>query len=142
MGSHVNRPKQCNLQSVDVKNQINFCVMKRFTLTYIEGSELAQRSFCFGNRYSSFSFYVLLPQSMLSFFLFCSDSTFLAFFFQFIYHFLCSILTIHVQVGFWEFLSVPSSTSWNFLWAAVRLPPYCSGITSTLMRSESWLRGN
>ena len=35
--------------------------------------------------------------------------------------------------------SVPSRTSLNLLLLAVRLLIYCSGITSTLMRPESWL---
>ena len=34
---------------------------------------------------------------------------------------------------------VPFHTSLNFLLLAVRLLVYCSGITSTLMRPESWL---
>ena len=45
LGSHVNRPKQYNLQSMSIKNQVNFCTIKRFTLTYIEGPKLVQRSF-------------------------------------------------------------------------------------------------
>ena len=87
------------------------------------------------------SFLLFLSPSVLSCFLFFSDPSY-RFFFQFIYHLLCSISTLHVYVGFWGFLFVPSSTSWNFLWATVRLPAFCSGITSTLMRPESWLRGN
>ena len=44
--------------------------MKSFTLTYIEGSELAQQSvFSSCNRYSSFAFHALLLQSLLLFFL-------------------------------------------------------------------------
>ena len=35
---------------------------------------------------------------------------------------------------------VPSRTSLNLLLLAIRLLVYCLGITSTLMRPESWLR--
>ena len=38
-----------------VKNWVNFSIIRRFTLTYIESLKLAQRSFIFGNRYSSVS---------------------------------------------------------------------------------------
>ena len=38
-----------------------------------------------------------------------------------------------------ESFPVPSRTSLNLLLLAIRLLVYCSGITSTLMRPESWL---
>ena len=142
LGSHVNRPKQYNLQSVGIKSQINFFGMKRFTLTYILKAQSWHNDrfvLVIDTVLLLFTFFLL---SLCLFLSLMFRSPFCMFFFQFIYHPLCSILTTHVQVGFGGFLSVSSSTSWNFLWAAVRLLPYCSGITSTLMRPESWLRGH
>ena len=63
-------------------------------------------------------------------------------FFQVIYCNFRVILTTHVYVRLGGFLPVPSNTSWNHQPIAVRLLDHCSGITSTLMRPESWLRGN
>ena len=61
--------------------------------------------------------------------------------FHVIYYNFGIILTTHVQVRFRGFLPVPSSTSQNHQPVAVRLLDHCSGITSTLMRPKSWLRG-
>ena len=71
-----------------------------------------------------------------------SKPPFLHAFFFVIYCALDIIFTTHVQVGFGGFLSVPSNTFQNLQLVAVRLVHHYSGITSTLMRSESWLRGN
>ena len=59
--------------------------------------------------------------------------------FHVIYHDFFTILIVHVWVRFWKLLPFPSHTSLNLLLLAVRLLVYCSGVTSTLMRSESWL---
>jgi len=89
------------------------------------------------------------PTMLFSFIWFSSrsllyQSSHLAFsaFFQVIYCNLCIILTTHVYAGLGGFLPVPSNISWNHKPVAVRLLDHCSGITSTLMRSENWLRGN
>ena len=85
----------------------------------------------------NFSFFLLYFFN-LSFSLFFLSSSFLWMPFHVIYHDFCTILTIHVWVRCWELLPVPSHISLNLLLLAVRLLVYCSGITSTLMRPESW----
>ena len=112
---------------------------KRLNYTFIDGlTKLQQLIFSFetslvllfsrlSSEYSMF-YDVLIP--------------FLNAFFHVIYCPLHIIFTTHVLVGFRGSLSVPSNTFWNLILAAVRLLHHCSGITSTLMRPESWLRGN
>ena len=63
-------------------------------------------------------------------------------FFHVIYYPLDIIFTTHVQVGFGGSLSVSSNTFWNLQLAAVRMLHHYSSITSTVMRPESWLKGN
>ena len=59
-------------------------------------------------------------------------------FFRIIYYGFYTISSIHVWVRCWEFFfSVLSCLSLNLPLLAVRLLVHCSGITSTLMRSES-----
>ena len=64
---------------MDVKNWVNFSIIRRFTLTYIESLKLAQRSFIFSNRYSSVSslFALFLCLCFSFFFLFLFRSSFL-----------------------------------------------------------------
>ena len=61
-----------------VKNWVNFCIIKRFTLPYIESLKLAQWSFFFGNQYSSLSsLFALFLCLCFSFFFFLFWSPFL-----------------------------------------------------------------
>ena len=140
------RPRQYDLQSVGVKNQVNCSIsLQDFPSNPFQVFSRSHECFSLVNSTTLPSSFLLsrffLFLSLL-FSLFLSPIPFSRFFFQFIYFPLRSILAAHVQVGLGGFLSVPSGTSWNFLWAAVRLLPHCSGITSTLMRPESWLRGH
>ena len=141
LGLHIRSPNNIICRAWVFKNQINLSRSKKIqphVYRWIRaditiGFSLKQiQYFCF----SSF-----LPESSLCFSL-CSDPFLCMPSFHVIYRPLYSIFTTHVQVGFRGSLSVPSKTFWNLFLVAVKLFHHCSGITSILMRPESWLRGN
>ena len=62
-------------------------------------------------------------------------------FFLDIYYNLQVILTTHVNVRLRGLLPVPSNTSWDHQPVVLRQFDHSSGIISTLMQPESWLKG-
>ena len=82
------------------------------------------------------SFYCCIFFNLLPLFSFFWPSSFFLFFFLLYIMVFVSYSLSTCESGV-ESFPVPSRTSLNLLLLAVRLLVYCSGITSTLMRSES-----
>ena len=117
---------------------------EKISVVSVEGEELHMQKcrkyprLCHSSVINSLEFFLFTVVFLRPFFL----SFFSFFFFEFLFVLYTMVFAPYplstCESGVGSF-PVPSRTSLNLLLLAMRLLVYCSGITSTLMRPESWL---